>query len=246
MLSLNCLFIVLRLGCVQGSSGITEGIDGGLDGVLITLHLLHSRFGQKRGFRQRTVGPIVDLLSPFLSLTLCPLGTAVSSQLQIGRGDLLLGKLLVQLRAALQSGIQLSLKLHYFQRVDLRLLGVHQLGIQLFQLGVVLLIEKFNIIHHIFPVKTPKLGTETLYCHGCGLLACCWIFLQYTTILPGKQLFFRRKGKREEEFFGKTLYKKGKVCYNSLAIRYAPVAQWIEHRIPVPRVGGSSPFRRTK
>ena len=26
---------------------------------------------------------------------------------------------------------------------------------------------------------------------------------------------------------------------------YAPVAQWIEHRIPVPRVGGSSPFRRT-
>ena len=28
--------------------------------------------------------------------------------------------------------------------------------------------------------------------------------------------------------------------------RYAPVAQWIEHRIPVPRVGGSSPFWRTK
>ena len=26
---------------------------------------------------------------------------------------------------------------------------------------------------------------------------------------------------------------------------YAPVAQWIEHRIPVPRVGGSSPFWRT-
>ena len=26
----------------------------------------------------------------------------------------------------------------------------------------------------------------------------------------------------------------------------APVAQWIEHRIPVPRVGGSSPFRCTK
>ena len=26
---------------------------------------------------------------------------------------------------------------------------------------------------------------------------------------------------------------------------YAPVAQWIEHRIPVPRVGGSSPFRCT-
>ena len=24
------------------------------------------------------------------------------------------------------------------------------------------------------------------------------------------------------------------------------MAQWIEHRIPVPRVGGSSPFRRTK
>ena len=28
--------------------------------------------------------------------------------------------------------------------------------------------------------------------------------------------------------------------------RHAPVAQWIEHRIPVPRVGGSSPFRCTK
>ena len=27
--------------------------------------------------------------------------------------------------------------------------------------------------------------------------------------------------------------------------KHAPVAQWIEHRIPVPRVGGSSPFRRT-
>ena len=27
---------------------------------------------------------------------------------------------------------------------------------------------------------------------------------------------------------------------------HAPVAQWIEHRIPVPRVGGSSPFRCTK
>ena len=28
--------------------------------------------------------------------------------------------------------------------------------------------------------------------------------------------------------------------------KHAPVAQWIEHRIPVPRVGGSSPFRCTK
>lgn len=27
---------------------------------------------------------------------------------------------------------------------------------------------------------------------------------------------------------------------------YAPVAQRIEHRIPVPRVGGSNPFWRTK
>ena len=43
------------------------------------------------------------------------------------------------------------------------------------------------------------------------------------------------------------LYKLGKACYNIQAVnKHAPVAQWIEHRIPVPRVGGSSPFRRTK
>ena len=41
-----------------------------------------------------------------------------------------------------------------------------------------------------------------------------------------------------------TLYKLEKGCYNSLAD--APVAQWIEHQIPVLRVGGSSPFRRAK
>ena len=43
------------------------------------------------------------------------------------------------------------------------------------------------------------------------------------------------------------LYKLEKYCYNTQAVKkHAPVAQWIEHRIPVPRVGGSSPFRRTK
>ena len=43
------------------------------------------------------------------------------------------------------------------------------------------------------------------------------------------------------------LYKRKKMGYNSLAVNAdAPVAQWIEHRIPVPRVGGSSPFRCTK
>ena len=42
------------------------------------------------------------------------------------------------------------------------------------------------------------------------------------------------------------LYKRDLICYNTCAVRNAPVAQWIEHRIPVPRVGGSSPFRRTK
>ena len=42
------------------------------------------------------------------------------------------------------------------------------------------------------------------------------------------------------------LYKRRIICYNTRALRvYAPVAQWIEHRIPVPRVGGSSPFWRT-
>ena len=43
------------------------------------------------------------------------------------------------------------------------------------------------------------------------------------------------------------LYKQEKQCYNVQAFKiHAPVAQWIEHRIPVPRVGGSSPFRCTK
>ena len=52
-------------------------------------------------------------------------------------------------------------------------------------------------------------------------------------------------GKKKFHILG--LYKPVKRCYNTLAFKsYAPVAQWIEHRIPVPRVGGSSPFRCTK
>ena len=51
----------------------------------------------------------------------------------------------------------------------------------------------------------------------------------------------------ERFFCHLTLYKSSFICYNSQALKvYAPVAQWIEHRIPVPRVGGSSPFWRTK
>ena len=51
----------------------------------------------------------------------------------------------------------------------------------------------------------------------------------------------------KENFPFLPLYKLGKDCYNIQAVKkHAPVAQWIEHRIPVPRVGGSSPFRRTK
>ena len=52
--------------------------------------------------------------------------------------------------------------------------------------------------------------------------------------------------RRRQNFFAFTLYKAGKDWYNIQAVKHAPVAQWIEHRIPVPRVGGSSPFRRTK
>ena len=70
--------------------------------------------------------------------------------------------------------------------------------------------------------------------------------LNYTTEKQEKQPLspilhhvFRKK-------FCFPLYKTGKACYNDLALKNAPVAQWIEHRIPVPRVGGSSPFRRTK
>ena len=40
------------------------------------------------------------------------------------------------------------------------------------------------------------------------------------------------------------LYKAADPCYTSY--RCAPVAQWIEHQIPVLRAGGSSPFRRAK
>ena len=38
------------------------------------------------------------------------------------------------------------------------------------------------------------------------------------------------------------LYKAADPCYT--LYRCAPVAQWIEHQIPVLRAGGSSPFRR--
>ena len=56
-----------------------------------------------------------------------------------------------------------------------------------------------------------------------------------------------RKKSGEGKFFFYPLYKRPKLCYNTQALEvYAPVAQWIEHRIPVPRVGGSSPFWRTK
>ena len=58
-----------------------------------------------------------------------------------------------------------------------------------------------------------------------------------TTIFPEKEKWKKCKI---------PLYKQANTCYNSLVVRHAPVAQWIEHRIPVPRVGGSSPFRRTK
>ena len=65
--------------------------------------------------------------------------------------------------------------------------------------------------------------------------------------MPGKQLVLPGLLEKRKIFFQEPLYKRGKACYNSRAIKsYAPVAQWIEHRIPVPRVGGSSPFRRTK
>ena len=46
------------------------------------------------------------------------------------------------------------------------------------------------------------------------------------------------------KFLISPLYKIRFRWYNVLVD--APVAQWIEHRIPVPRVGGSSPFRCTK
>ena len=52
--------------------------------------------------------------------------------------------------------------------------------------------------------------------------------------------FFGKKPAHRE----KGLYFSEKVCYNTQA--NAPVAQWIEHQIPVLRVGGSSPFRRAK
>ena len=53
------------------------------------------------------------------------------------------------------------------------------------------------------------------------------------------------RGRNDEKFFKRPLYKIRELCYNSV-VTDAPVAQWIEHRIPVPRVGGSSPFRCTK
>ena len=49
---------------------------------------------------------------------------------------------------------------------------------------------------------------------------------------------------RNNYFYPFTNWKKTAIIFR--LSRHAPVAQWIEHRIPVPRVGGSSPFRRTK
>ena len=62
-----------------------------------------------------------------------------------------------------------------------------------------------------------------------------------------KTTVFGNNCRKETEKFLRFLFTK----WENLAIMYklskhAPVAQWIEHRIPVPRVGGSSPFRCTK
>ena len=54
---------------------------------------------------------------------------------------------------------------------------------------------------------------------------------------------FCRKGEEEFCFFLFTNGQKPAIMF--WLRRHAPVAQWIEHRIPVPRVGGSSPFRCT-
>ena len=63
--------------------------------------------------------------------------------------------------------------------------------------------------------------------------------LSKNVILPGL------RPEKAEKVVITPLYKTDKPCYNKQAVSNAPVAQWIEHRIPVPRVGGSSPFRRT-
>ena len=63
--------------------------------------------------------------------------------------------------------------------------------------------------------------------------------LSKNVILP------RLRAEKAEKVVITPLYKTNKPCYNKQAVSNAPVAQWIEHRIPVPRVGGSSPFRRT-
>ena len=56
------------------------------------------------------------------------------------------------------------------------------------------------------------------------------------TKIPAAAASFRK-------FFLQRVYNAKKFCYNTQSD--APVAQWIEHQIPVLRVGGSSPFWRT-
>ncbi len=71
-------------------------------------------------------------------------------------------------------------------------------------------------------------------------------FWELYHISGGKTTVFPKADERKKLFSKSPLYKNEKPCYNNRAENAnAPVAQWIEHRIPVPRVGGSSPFRRT-
>ena len=72
------------------------------------------------------------------------------------------------------------------------------------------------------------------------------IFGNYTTSFDGKQLFSPEENERFINFCFWDFTKSEKLAIIHKLSSNAPVAQWIEHRIPVPRVGGSSPFRCTK
>ncbi len=62
-------------------------------------------------------------------------------------------------------------------------------------------------------------------------------------VRPIASSFYVEKGRRDFSFSPFTKPEKPAIMS---WLTDAPVAQWIEHRIPVPRVGGSSPFRCTK
>ena len=112
------------------------------------------------GTGKGSIGTVINLLRPLLGKTLCPFCTAVGFQLFFGGVGRLTGG------GALQLGFQFfdtGLGLIYpGKKLPFPALRGTELILHLLQLGLVAVVDKFDIVNHILPVKTVEGRTEIL------------------------------------------------------------------------------------